>query len=160
MSLELKRKLLRLEDGRWEAFEAELERVRPDQMLELGVTPDWSVKDLLAHMGCWMAEAGLVLEQLRFGTYEGWDRDIDEVNAEFYEACKDLDLVSVRAEWYASRTRMLLAWFALEVIDAVAAEWFRESGPEHHDEHLPDLRGFADRLVGASPDAGRPGGRP
>jgi hypothetical protein len=28
-----------------------------------------------------------------------------------------------------------------------AEEWFRESGPEHYDEHVDDLREWVDKLT-------------
>lgn len=145
MGADRKRELALMEDRRWEEFCGVLARLAPEQMLEPGLAPEWTVKDLLAHLGCWMAETVDVLQQLRFGTWEGWDRDVDEVNAEFYQAQRDAPLSVVRAEWSASRIRMLQEWEALPQIGPDAEEWFLESGPAHHAEHLPDLRRFVER---------------
>jgi Mycothiol maleylpyruvate isomerase N-terminal domain len=150
MAGDRKRELLRLEDERWGELRAVFDRLSFDQILEPGFTPDWTVKDLLAHLGSWMAEAVDVLEQIRFGTWGGWDRDVDEVNAEFYEAQKDVPLPVVRSELAASRTRMLQEWDALPEITSDAEEWFRESGPVHYVEHLHDLRAFVDRVSARS----------
>jgi Mycothiol maleylpyruvate isomerase N-terminal domain len=135
--------LIRAEDERWlELFE--ILRGLPDARAhEVGVTAEWSVKDLLAHLGCWMAEAAHVLERKRLGTFERQPLDVEARNREFYEACRDLDLPTVRAEMESARTRMLQEWGALPEIDSIAEEWFRESGPAHLEEHLPDLRRFA-----------------
>src|SRR5438034_10227120 len=37
----------------------------------------WSAKDLIAHVGSWLAEAGVVLERMRSGTYRSEELDID-----------------------------------------------------------------------------------
>ena len=64
------------------------------------------------------------------------------MNRLFYEACKDLDLVAVRVGLQSARVRMLQEWYLLPEITQDADEWFRESGPEHIAEHLPDLERF------------------
>jgi hypothetical protein len=37
------------------------------------------------------------------------------------------------------------AFKRLDHVDRVALEWFDESAARHYQEHLPDLRAFADR---------------
>jgi hypothetical protein len=80
-------------------FDAEIEAERAgwDELLELIHTldpveiarpgyyrdPDWSVVDLVAHLGMWLAEVGIQLERIRAGTYQWKDVDIDALNAEF-----------------------------------------------------------------------------
>ena len=142
-----RRDLARQEDEAWAAFREVLDRLTPGQMLEPGLTPDWTVKDLLAHLGSWMAEAVVVLEQIGAGTWTGLARSVDEMNASFYEAWRDADLGMVRAELASSRNRMLQEWFSAEEIGPEAEEWFRESGPVHYAEHLPDLAAFVDRRL-------------
>jgi hypothetical protein len=89
-----------------------------------------------------MAEAAHVLERIRLGTYEDRKLEVDAMNRWFYEICRDLDLVGVKCGLQSSRVRMLQEWYALPDITPLAEEWFRESGPEHIDEHLPDLERF------------------
>ena len=74
----------------------------------------WSAKDLVAHIGKWLAEAGVVLERIRFGTYRADEIDIDAMNKEFYEAMRDVPFEMVRAQASAARTQMLRAWGSLE----------------------------------------------
>jgi hypothetical protein len=143
---DLRRDLARQEDEQWAELRAVLDQLAPGQMLEPGLTEDWTVKDLLAHLGCWMAEAVVAMEQIQAGTWTGLGRSADEMNAEFYEAWKDVDFGSVRAELASSRTRMLQEWYSMDEIGPDAEEWFRESGPVHYAEHLPDLVAFADRV--------------
>ena len=143
---DVRRDLARLESEGWVEFRAVLDRLALSQMLEPGLTPDWTVKDLLAHLGSWMAETVVILEQIQAGSWSKLERPVDEINADFYAAWKDVDLGSVRAELASSRNRMLQEWFEIDEIGPDAEEWFRESGPVHYAEHLPDLLAFADRV--------------
>ncbi|MET0801083.1 MAG: ClbS/DfsB family four-helix bundle protein [Actinomycetota bacterium] len=100
----------------------------------------WSAKDLLAHIGSWLAEAGAILERIRFGTYHPEEIDIDTMNLAFYEAMKDVPFETVLAQARAARSRMLHAWGSLEHDTPAADLWIRKAGPEHYAEHLPRLR--------------------
>jgi hypothetical protein len=140
-----RRELIAEEDARWLELCGALERVPPERLLEPGLTDDWTPKDLLAHLGCWMAEAANRLEQMRFGTYESGKLDLDAMNAVFFEAMKDQPLRDIWAEMEAARTRMFQEWDALVEITADAEEWFVESGPAHIAEHLPQLQAFLER---------------
>ena len=142
-----KRDLLRAEDDGWNAFHAALGPVSPEQMEAPGYYPNgWSLKDLMAHIASWQAEATNVLTQLRFNTYRKADLDVDAMNQRFYEANKDLPLPLVKAELWAARTRMLTELNALPEITPLAEEWFVESGAKHYDEHLPRLHEWVEEL--------------
>ena len=147
MRVDAKAELMRAEDERWADFREVLSRIPEAGMQAPGLTQEWSVKDLLAHLGCWMAEAARILERIRLGTYEREKLDIESRNTEFYEAWKDADLQSVKAECESARTRMLQEWGALAEVTPAAEEWFRDSGPGHIDEHFEDLRRFADEVA-------------
>jgi hypothetical protein len=140
-----RRELILEEDARWADLHAALHGVPHERLEEPGVTDLWSSKDLLAHLGCWMAEAANQLEQMRMGTYESRKLDLDAMNAEFYEATRDQSLRDVWAEMEAARTRMFQEWSALSEITRDAEEWFVESGPAHVAEHLPQLLAFLGR---------------
>ncbi|HEY7280658.1 MAG TPA: hypothetical protein VID47_03595 [Actinomycetota bacterium] len=142
--------LIAEEDDRWTELCAVLTGVPHERLLEPGVFEQWSPKDLMAHLGCWMAEAASVLEQIRFGTYESTDVDVDAMNQRFYEAMRDQALRDVWAEMESARTRMFQEWAALPEVTADAEEWFVESGPAHVTEHLPELRAFLGRDGGAA----------
>jgi hypothetical protein len=136
--------LVREEDEGYEALGALLERLSAEALSEPGLTADWTVKDLLAHLGCWMAEAAHVLERIRLGTWESSRLDVDAKNREFYEACCDLDARAVKCELWSARAMMLHAWGSLQEITPTAEEWFTESGAAHYREHLPDLERFVE----------------
>jgi hypothetical protein len=143
-----KDELIREEDEAWAELRALVRGLPDDLVLEDGYQPDWSVKDLLAHLACWMAEAAQALQQMRLGTYRREDLDEDEMNARFYEACRDLDLHDVWAQLHSARGRMLeeLDLLPEDRLDEHAAAWFRDSGAEHYREHLPRLRQWLDEL--------------
>ena len=142
-----KRELLRSEDAGWSELIGLIESLSPAEMEQPGYYPEgWSVKDLMAHIGSWQAEAGQILQQIRMGTYRGRPVDVDGMNKRFYEANKDLPLSVVRAELWAARNRMLSEWSDLPEVNLEAEEWFVESGPEHYEEHLPRLREWVKEL--------------
>jgi hypothetical protein len=129
---------------------AELVRsLTPDECLVPGYysDPDWSVRDLVGHLGTWLAEAEVQLERIWAGTYEGHDIDIDALNATFLEAMLEQPWEIAWTQANAGRTRMLQAWSDLREPDEEAAWWIRKSGPDHYREHLPRLRDWAVELA-------------
>jgi hypothetical protein len=144
--------LLRREDAAWAELRGLLDALTPEQMDLDGYYPDWSVKDLLAHYGDWMAEAATMLERKRLGTYTGWDGDTDALNREWYEAWRDADLRTVTAHLHASRARMLEEWGLLtpDRLDTEAEEWFLDSSAGHNEDHIPRLREWIEELRAGS----------
>jgi hypothetical protein len=116
--------------------------------------PDWSIRDVVGHVGTWLAEAQVQLERIAAGTYEGHDVDIDGLNATFLEAMRDQpwDVAWVQAN--AGRTMMLSAWYGLREPSDEAAWWIRKAGADHYVEHLERLRTWVAELVAAR-QAGR-----
>jgi hypothetical protein len=145
-----KREICDAEDEAWAEVNGLIESLTPTQMEEPGYYPDWSAKDLLAHLAAWMAEAAKMLTQLHYQTYLKRDLDVDAMNKEFYEANRDLPLPVVRAEAFAARNRMLAEMNALGEVTPEAEEWFEESGSRHYAEHLPRLREWVEELKGRS----------
>ncbi|MDP9342148.1 MAG: maleylpyruvate isomerase N-terminal domain-containing protein [Actinomycetota bacterium] len=141
-------RLVRQEDEGYEALCSLLGGLSAEDLAEPGLTTEWSVKDLLAHLGCWMAEAAHVLERIGLGTWEETRIDVDARNRDFYDACRDLDSRAVKCELWSARAMMLHAWGALPEITPAAEEWFVESGPAHYREHLPDLERFVRSRTG------------
>jgi hypothetical protein len=96
-------------------------------------------------VACWAEEAATVLRRIAAGTHRETDLDTDRINAEWLEAGRDVEDDIVRLRFAKGRTAMRQAFETLERVDAVAWEWFDESGPRHYAEHLPDLRAFLER---------------
>ena len=145
--MSVKADLLREEDARCAELHELLHRLDREQLERPGYTETWSVKDLLGHLGSWCAEAARVLEQIRMGTHVRQKLDVEGKNAEFYEVWRDVEIDVVRAEFWSGRNRMLEEWGRLEEPNRLAQEWFRESGPEHYDEHLPRFREWVKELT-------------
>ncbi len=147
-----KRELVEADDRAWDEFLRAIEPLAPARLEEPGYHPAtdgddaWSVKDLVAHIGNWMAYAGHVFERIRMGTYTDERLDVDAMNREFYETNRDLPLSTVRAECWAARTRMLQAFDPLAEVTPEAEEWFVEDGPNHIAEHLPRLVEWSEEL--------------
>jgi hypothetical protein len=139
-----------LERSRWYELIGLVRRLSPQECLEPGYyrDPTWSVRDLVGHIGTWLAEAEIQLQQINAGTYEGHELDIDALNAQFLEAMRDQpwDVASVQAQ--AGRTRMLQEWHELKAPNEEATWWIRKSGADHYDEHLDRLRAWVEELVG------------
>jgi len=100
----------------------------------------WSAKDLVGHIGSWLAEAGVVLDRIRFGTYRADEIDVDAMNETFLEALRNVPYHDVRAQAFTAHERMLRAWRSLPERSDEADRWIAKAGPEHYEEHLPRLR--------------------
>ena len=110
--------------------------------------PDWSVADLVAHVGTWLAEAGIQLRRIEAGTYRARDLDIDALNAKFRTAMRGQPWDVIRTQAQASRHRMLKVWYALPSRTEAAAWWVAKAGAEHYREHIGRLRDWVAALRG------------
>ena len=132
----------------WYELVALVRMLTPDECLVPGYfrDPDWTVRDLVAHVGSWLAEAEVQLERMVGGTYAGHDIDIDAVNAQLLEAMhgQPWDVAWMMAN--SARTRMLQDWFAMPAPDAEARWWIAKSGGQHYGQHLPRLREWVAEL--------------
>jgi hypothetical protein len=121
----------------------------PEECLEPGyyADPAWTVRDVVAHVGTWLAEAEVQFEQMRAGTYEGHEVDVDGLNEVFIAAMvgQPWDVAWVQAN--AARTRMIVAWHELQQPTDEAAWWIRKSGRDHYREHLERLSEWVAELV-------------
>jgi hypothetical protein len=142
-----KRELLDAEYAGWGKMCGLFESLDTAKVEQPGYSDEWSVKDLMAHIGGWAAETVQILEQVRYDTYKPFKVDVDEWNRLFVEANRDQPASVVKAEMAASRNRMLEEFNRLPELTSVAEEWFRESGPAHYDEHLPRLEEWAKELA-------------
>jgi hypothetical protein len=135
------------EDAGWDELHALMHSLTPEEMEQPGYYPEgWSAKDLLAHIGSWLAEAGVFLLRIRVGTYRPEEIDVESMNRAFLELMKDVPLQTVRAQASAARARMLLAWGQLQGLTPEAEFWVRKAGAEHYSEHLPRLREWVGQL--------------
>jgi hypothetical protein len=134
----------------WQSVTATVRQLTADECMEPGyyADPAWSVRDVMAHLGTWLAEAQVQLERMDAGTYEGHDVDIDAMNAVFLEHMSGQPWSVAWVQAHAARTRMLIEWYShLDRTDE-AAWWIRKSGSEHYAEHGERLAAWADELIG------------
>ena len=136
----------------WYEVLALVRSLTPRECVEPGYyrDPDWTVRDVVAHLGTWLAEAQVQFERISAGTYEGHDVDIDGLNAALLEAMvgQPWDVAWLQAQ--AARTRMLDEWRTLAVQNDEAAWWIRKAGNEHYARAPRPARGVdrgADRAA-------------
>jgi hypothetical protein len=124
-------------------------RLTPAECLVPGYyrDPDWTVRDAVAHIGTWLAQAEVQLERMAGGTYEGHDVDIDAINAQMLEAMADQPWEVAWTIANSARTLMLQDWYRLPDRNAESAWWVAKAGGHHYDEHLPRLREWVAELV-------------
>ena len=116
------------EDRLWAELQGLVDSLPQDKVEEPGYFIEgWSAKDLVAHIGGWLAQAGVVLERVRFGTYRPEEIDIDAINAATYAAMHEVPFNDVRAQAVAARNQMLRAWRSLPERSDEADRWIRKS---------------------------------
>lgn len=140
-----------LERSRWMAITAFVELLSADERLAPGYysDPRWSVKDLIAHLGAWMAEARVQLLDIAARSYVPHEVDVDGQNAVTLAATKNEPWEDVWSRTNGARAWMLEAWFALRGPDEAANQWIRKAGAEHYGEHLGRLRDWTAEVVAA-----------
>jgi len=140
---------LELEAARWAQIVALVELLTPEERIAPGYfrDPDWTVKDLLAHLGWWHAEARSELLKIATRMYEAHDFDIDRRNAETLAAHKLDPWELVFSRTSAARAWMLEALFGLRDRSPAASQWVRKAGAEHYAEHLDRLRAWTVELI-------------
>lgn len=82
---------IRAARAEWEAL---LAMIAPERLTEPGVSGDWSVKDIVAHVGFWERS---VLDGLRTGN-RGLQGEVDEINERVFRANRHRPLDEVLAE--------------------------------------------------------------
>jgi hypothetical protein len=145
------------ERERWYELVGVVGLLTPQECLEPGYyrDPDWTVRDVVAHLGTWLAETQVQFQRMSAGTYEGHDIDIDGINAALLAGMQGQpwDVAWVQAR--AARTRMLKEWYALREPSQEAAWWIRKGAAEHVGEHLGRVREWSDELIGRRSDQAR-----
>jgi len=105
------RQLLRRLDAAWTAFQVSYAGVSDAELMEPGVTGDWSVRDILAHVTTWENEAlthvPLILEGGTPPRYSVTYGGIDAFNARMTRENADLSLAAVRRQMDETHGRLL-----------------------------------------------------
>jgi hypothetical protein len=133
----------------WHEVQSLVRSLTPEECLVPGYyrDPDWTVRDIVAHLGAWLAETQVQFERIAAGTYEGHDLDIDALNQALLEgmAGQPWEVAWVQAQ--AARAWMLNVWYALREPNDEAAWWIRKGAAEHYAEHLDRLHEWTEELI-------------
>ena len=131
-----KERVLRDMDKAWRALMDSVRGIPESLMSEPGVSGQWSVKDILAHIAAWDRETTRVVMQILRGDEPQWpihDQKFNDVN---YDADKNLPVTE-------ARNRALSAHKALvEMLDGkseIRAAWLRGATYDHYPEHTEDI---------------------
>ncbi len=140
---------IEIERARWAEITALTNLLTPGERLAPGyfVDPDWSAKDLIAHLGMWLTEAETQLINIAANSYEPHEFDADRRSTATLAALKDEPWDVVWTQANGARIWMLQAWFALREPDDAADRWVRKAGAEHYGEHLGRLRAWVAELI-------------
>jgi len=117
-------------DQAWAAFEASSDGLSDSQLAEPGVTGDWSVKDLLAHVTTWEGEALKYLPLILAGgkppRYSRQYGGIDAFNAQITAQKRGLSVAEVRAQFTVTHRQLR------DYIQSVPDEPFTHDNPFRH----------------------------
>lgn len=109
--------LLKRLDKAWEAFKDSYAGLSEDELMRPGVTGDWSIRDMIAHVTWWEAEAlthlPLILEGGKPPRYSVTYGGIDAFNAQRTEQNSTLSLAEVL--WQQNDTHRRLVEYLLIV---------------------------------------------
>jgi hypothetical protein len=142
--------LRELSDARAELLRA-VEGVEPGSHTTPGIVGEWSVRELLAHLGYWAGhavEAIHAAEDGRPGEHGLEDLPTEEVNATVARVARETDIIVVRKREAAS-FETLTSWLArmdASLLDvelgngATVEQEIREDAVDHYREHAAGLR--------------------
>lgn len=125
-----RRQLLKKLDKSWLEIKASYAGLSDSQLTEPGVTGDWSVKDILAHVTTWEEEAlkylPLIVKGGRPPRYSVKYGGIDAFNAQMTEQKRGLSLADVLDQLDETHRRLIA------YIQSVPEEQFTRETPFRH----------------------------
>jgi hypothetical protein len=141
----------------WTAFKEAYTGLSDSQLTETGVTGDWSVKDIIAHVTWWEEEAlkhlPLILTGARPPSYSRRYGGIDAFNAQMTEQKRDLSLSAVLRQQEETH-RQLIAY-----VQSVPEEQLRRESRfrrrlrldtySHYPQHAKAIRAWRERSAGS-----------
>ncbi len=117
-----KQQLMNKLEQAWESFKESYAGLSDEQLVEPGVTENWSVKDIIAHVSGWEEEALKylpgILQGIRPPRYSVVYGGIDAFNAQTIERKRSLPLSEVRKQLDETHYRLV------EYIQSVPEEQF------------------------------------
>jgi hypothetical protein len=132
------------------AMLAAVDRIDPRSQSTPGVIGEWSVRELIAHLGYWVGHAVDTLHAVEDGRADDVGAEelpVDEVNETVARVARETDLATVRKReaasvealvtWLGRMEPSLLDFFLPDGQTLEAA--IREDGPQHYLEHAEAL---------------------
>jgi hypothetical protein len=143
-------RLISEEESGWARLAEVFASIPGNRFEDPTVTPEgWSPKDVMFHVGYWMADCADVLERIAAGTWDGGADEtptaIEVTNQQGFERSREMSLDEVRAGFEEGRRQMVAAFRALDEVTPGGWEWFEESGPLHYAKHVADLSAWLGR---------------
>jgi hypothetical protein len=149
-----RRQLLKRIDKAWNALRESYAGLSTSELLEPGVTVDWSVRDVIAHVTWWEEEALTHLPSILAGgrppRYSVVYGGIDAFNAKMTEERRDLSLSEVFSRRDAVHTRLI------EFIDTIPQDQIaretrfrrrlRLDTYSHYSKHAAAIRKWREQL--------------
>jgi uncharacterized damage-inducible protein DinB len=146
--------LAREESRIFEELLSRFDSLGDEQMLAVGVTPDWSAKDLLAHLAYWERAAAEQVRALDAGTWSPKKRTREQILRINREVAK-----ANRATPRHLREEFSLAHSEIVSALRVGPDEMEETSPlvrivswqcvRHRGHHLAQLRAWVERLQGS-----------
>ncbi|MFZ3070394.1 MAG: DinB family protein [Anaerolineaceae bacterium] len=137
----------------WENFQQSYADLDKEQMTQPGVTGNWSVKDIIAHVTTWEEESlqslPLILQGQKLSKYSDKYGGIDAFNAQMTEAKANLTLNEVLASQYQTHERLIT--YLQEVDEAhfkSSTRFFRRLNMDayyHYPEHTEAIKAWREK---------------
>lgn len=149
--------LERIRTGRQKLNEA-MSGLTEDQIANDLVTPQWALRDMLAHLAAWQGEALRWVEQTAHGEEVGplVNESVDVWNARRVEERRRLPVVEVMQEFNENHDHLLaaLGQWPSETIPLGPGGWDETANlwwlTEHDEEHLPMIADYRRRLAASA----------
>jgi len=143
----------------WEAL---ISQIDPDRLGEPGVTGDWSVKDLIAHVATWQQRVLDRMDADKTGQpveFTGWDvNDVNERLYERYRVRSADDILAYGRDTYAHFMERIRSLSEEQIFKSghfsftkenVLYDWIAGDTFEHYDEHSATIREWLQRVNAA-----------
>ena len=145
------------EEGRiFDELLSRFDALSDEQMQVVGVTREWSTKDLLGHLAYWERSAMEQARELESGTWSPrklTPAQVNRINREVVTANKATPRQKLREEWILARAEIVAALRrAPEEIEenSPLARIVRSQCVRHRGHHLAQLRAWVEHLQNGS----------
>ncbi len=149
---------LRRERAAWEALLAEVGALGEARMTQPGVSGEWSIKDIVAHVTWYEREMVGLLRTHALAGSPLWELPHDQRNIALFDELRGKPLASVQAEARQTFAELLALVEGLTEADLHDASRYRDMPPDwipwevladnsytHYPQHTPAIRAWLDQ---------------